>query len=171
MSGETKARRRTFPPHGHSRKSLKAVILSDTRRYGGDLSHRHPKALESTVTPGEPPPGTTTTPSEKTRGESQENHPEATVQKPQGAAAMSQQAPPAAVYAQADPAMDPETLDPGTYHSPSRGRTEPRSPGPVKQPPGMSQHITKHPAPDTKNHKYTGGQRHQPLAGSMAGRE
>ncbi|KAK5599259.1 hypothetical protein CRENBAI_023777 [Crenichthys baileyi] len=33
--------------------------------------------------------------------------------------------------------MDPETRDPGTYHSPSRGPTEPRGPGPSKQPPGV----------------------------------
>ncbi|MEQ2287900.1 hypothetical protein AMECASPLE_017489 [Ameca splendens] len=31
-------------------------------------------------------------------------------------------------------------------------------------------HI-KHPAPDTENHKYTSGQRHQPPAGSVAGRK
>ncbi|MEQ2256674.1 hypothetical protein ILYODFUR_026456 [Ilyodon furcidens] len=76
---------------------------------------------------------------------------------------MSPQALPAAVYARADPAMDPEIRDPGTYHAPSRGPTEPRCPGSGKQPPGVSQHTPKHPAPDTKNHKYTGGQRYQPL--------
>ncbi|MEQ2285080.1 hypothetical protein AMECASPLE_028190 [Ameca splendens] len=59
--------------------------------------------------------------------------------------------------------MDPEIRDPGTYHSPSRGPTKPRSPGPGKQPPRVSQHTPKHPAPDTENHKYTGGQRYQPL--------
>ncbi|MEQ2255546.1 hypothetical protein ILYODFUR_015025 [Ilyodon furcidens] len=32
----------------------------------------------------------------------------------------------AAIYARADPAMDPETRDPGTYHSLSLGPTEPR---------------------------------------------
>ncbi|MED6233023.1 hypothetical protein ATANTOWER_005827, partial [Ataeniobius toweri] len=36
-----------------------------------------------------------------------------TVQKPQGAATMRPQAPREAVYARADPAMDPETRDPG----------------------------------------------------------
>ncbi|MEQ2229797.1 hypothetical protein ILYODFUR_022510 [Ilyodon furcidens] len=54
---------------------------------------------------------------------------------------------------------------------PSRGPTEPRGPGPGKQPPGVSQHTPKHPAPDTENHKYTGGQRYQPPAGSVVGRE
>ncbi|MEQ2267348.1 hypothetical protein XENORESO_004754, partial [Xenotaenia resolanae] len=104
-------------------------------------------------------------PPEKSGGESRGNHP---VQKPQGAAATSPQAPPAAVYTQADPAMDPETRDPGTYHFPRRGPTEPRGPGPGKQPPGVSQHTPKHPAPDTENHKYTGRQRHQPPAGPGA---
>ncbi|XP_047205342.1 myosin-1-like [Girardinichthys multiradiatus] len=41
------------------------------------------------------------------------------MQKPQGAAAMSPRAQPAAVYAGADPAMDPKTRDPGTHHSPN----------------------------------------------------
>ncbi|MEQ2250190.1 hypothetical protein ILYODFUR_037221 [Ilyodon furcidens] len=71
------------------------------------------------------------------------------------------------VYAQANPAMDPETRDPGTYHSPSRSPTEPSGPGSGKQPPGVSQHTPKHPAPDTENHKYTGRQRYQPPAGSV----
>ncbi|MEQ2310397.1 hypothetical protein AMECASPLE_008441, partial [Ameca splendens] len=95
------------------------------------------------------------------------NHPAATVQKTQGAAATSPQAPPAAVYVRADPAMDSETRDPGTYHSASRGPTEPRGPGPGKKPPRVSQHTPKYPAPDTKNHKYTSGQRHQPPADSI----
>ncbi|MED6285341.1 hypothetical protein CHARACLAT_028314 [Characodon lateralis] len=64
--------------------------------------------------------------------------------------------------------MDPETQDPGTYHSTSRGPTVPNGPGPGKQPPGVSRHTPKHPAPDTKNHKYTSGQRHQPLTGRGA---
>ncbi|MEQ2220911.1 hypothetical protein ILYODFUR_010414 [Ilyodon furcidens] len=98
-------------------------------------------------------------PPERSRGESQGNHPAATVQKPQGAAA---------VYAPADPAMDPETRDPRAYHSPSRAPAEPRGPGPGKQPPRVSQHTPKHPAPDTEKHKYTGGQRYQPPAGSVA---
>ncbi|MEQ2253524.1 hypothetical protein ILYODFUR_033049, partial [Ilyodon furcidens] len=42
---------------------------------------------------------------------------------------------------------------------------------PGKQPPGVSQHTPKHPAPDTENHKYTSGQRCQPLAGTVAGKE
>ncbi|MEQ2316903.1 hypothetical protein AMECASPLE_037189 [Ameca splendens] len=121
---------------------------------------------QSTGTPGEPSPGLPQ-PSQRTAG----NHPAATAQKPQIAAAMSPQAPPAAVFAKADPAKDPETQDPGTYHSPSRSPTEPRGPAPSKQPPGVSRHISKHPAPDAKNHKYTGGQRHQPLAGSVVGRK
>ncbi|MEQ2308257.1 hypothetical protein AMECASPLE_026392 [Ameca splendens] len=50
----------------------------------------------------------------------------------------------------------PETRDPGTYHSPSRGPTEPRGPGPGKQPPGVSRRTPKQPAPDAENHKYTG---------------
>ncbi|MED6253092.1 hypothetical protein ATANTOWER_022229 [Ataeniobius toweri] len=58
--------------------------------------------------------------------------------------------------------MDPETRDPGTYHSPSRGPTEPRDPGPGKQPSGVSRHTPKHHGLDTENHKYTSGQRHQP---------
>ncbi|MED6256169.1 hypothetical protein ATANTOWER_021215 [Ataeniobius toweri] len=67
--------------------------------------------------------------------------------------------------------MDPEAQDPGTHHPPSRGQTEPRGQGPGKQPPGVSQHTPKHPAPDTENHKYTSGQRLQPPAGGVAGRK
>ncbi|MEQ2314833.1 hypothetical protein AMECASPLE_016027 [Ameca splendens] len=119
-------------------------------RYGGDPSYRYPKVPQSTGTPGESPPGLPQLPQERSRGESQGNHPAATVQKPQGAAATSPQAPPAVVYARADPAMDPDTQDPGTYYSPSIGPTEPRDPGPSK---------------------YTGGQRYLPPAGSVAGRE
>ncbi|MEQ2222607.1 hypothetical protein ILYODFUR_028076 [Ilyodon furcidens] len=63
---------------------------------------------------------------------------------------------------QQDQDMDPETQDPGTYHSPSRTPTEPRGPGPGKRPPGVSRCTPKHPAPNAENHKYTGGQRHQP---------
>ncbi|MED6262681.1 hypothetical protein ATANTOWER_023929 [Ataeniobius toweri] len=47
---------------------------------------------------------------------------------------------------------EPQTcpLDPGQIQrrSPSRGPTEPRGPGPGKQPLGVSQHTPKHPAPD-----------------------
>ncbi|MEQ2193460.1 hypothetical protein XENOCAPTIV_028930 [Xenoophorus captivus] len=83
-------------------------------------------------------------------GESQVNHPAATVQKPQGAGATSPHAPLAAIYARADPAMDPETRDLKTHDPLSSGPTEPMSPGPGKQPPGVSRHTPKHPAPDTK---------------------
>ncbi|MEQ2299096.1 hypothetical protein AMECASPLE_011998 [Ameca splendens] len=69
---------------------------------------------------------------------------------------------PAVVYAGADAAMDPETQDPGAHHPSSRGLTEPGCPGPSKQPPGVNRHTPKHPAPNTKNHKFTSGQRHQP---------
>ncbi|MED6281664.1 hypothetical protein CHARACLAT_023984 [Characodon lateralis] len=55
--------------------------------------------------------GTTATPPEKSRGESQGNHPVTTVQKPQGAAAMNSQAPLVAIFVRADPAMYPETRD------------------------------------------------------------
>ncbi|MED6262485.1 hypothetical protein ATANTOWER_020263 [Ataeniobius toweri] len=56
--------------------------------------------------------------------------------------------------------MDPETRDPRAHHSPSRGLTEPGgpSPGPGKQPPGVSRHSPKHPALDSENHQYTSGQ-------------
>ncbi|MED6241761.1 hypothetical protein ATANTOWER_026153 [Ataeniobius toweri] len=50
---------------------------------------------------------------EKSKGEPQGNHPAAMVQKLQGTAATSPQARPAAMYARADPAMDPETRDLG----------------------------------------------------------
>ncbi|MED6269764.1 hypothetical protein CHARACLAT_002971 [Characodon lateralis] len=93
------------------------------------------------------------------------------MQKPQEAAATSPQAPPAAVHARADPAMDPEAQDPGTHYPPSRGPTEPRGPGPGKQPPGVSQPTPKHPAADIENHKYTSRQRLQPPAGGVAGRK
>ncbi|KAK5619203.1 hypothetical protein CRENBAI_022200 [Crenichthys baileyi] len=85
-------------------------------RYRVYLCHRHPKAPQSTGTPGEPSPGLPQPPQRRAGGA---NHPPATVQKPQGAAARSPQALPAAVYARADPAMDPEARDPRTYH-PSR---------------------------------------------------
>ncbi|MEQ2234989.1 hypothetical protein ILYODFUR_037069 [Ilyodon furcidens] len=39
--------------------------------------------------------------------------------------------------------------DSGKYHSPSKDPTEPRGPGPSKQPPGVIQHTPKHPAPNT----------------------
>ncbi|MED6238956.1 hypothetical protein ATANTOWER_032799 [Ataeniobius toweri] len=52
--------------------------------------------------------------------------------------------PPAAVYAGADPAMDPET--PG-HAAPSRG--------PAKQPLGVCWHTPKHPALDTENQQHT----------------
>ncbi|MED6249096.1 hypothetical protein ATANTOWER_009216 [Ataeniobius toweri] len=70
---------------------------SEEQTSKGPSEHRNPRRTTA---------GTTATPPEKSRGESQENHP-----KLQGAAAMSPQAPPAAVYARADPAMDPETRD------------------------------------------------------------
>ncbi|MEQ2289777.1 hypothetical protein AMECASPLE_036745 [Ameca splendens] len=85
-------------------------------------------------------------PPEKSRGESQGNHPAATVQKPQGAAVMSPQVLLAAVYARADPAMDLETRDPGTHLSPSRGLTEPRGPTPASSHQDSQAH-TKAPSP------------------------
>ncbi|MEQ2294970.1 hypothetical protein AMECASPLE_009320 [Ameca splendens] len=42
ISGETKARRRTFSPPGHSRKSLKAGNLSDTRRSEDSYTDQRP---------------------------------------------------------------------------------------------------------------------------------
>ncbi|KAK5607876.1 hypothetical protein CRENBAI_009596 [Crenichthys baileyi] len=75
-------------------------------------------------------PGILQPPLEKSRGESQGKHPAATLQKPRGAAAMSPQTLPAAIYARADLAMDPETRDPGTHDSPSRGHQDaPRQQG------------------------------------------
>ncbi|KAK5610584.1 hypothetical protein CRENBAI_002934 [Crenichthys baileyi] len=68
---------------------------------------------------------------------------------------MSLQAPLAAIYPRADAAMDPETRDLRTHHSPSRGPTEPRGPGPGKQLPEVSRHTPKHQASDTENYKYT----------------
>ncbi|KAK5613500.1 hypothetical protein CRENBAI_020923 [Crenichthys baileyi] len=76
--------------------------------------------------------------------------PAAIVQKPQGAVATSPQAPSAAINV--DPAMDPETQDPGTYHSPSRGPTEPRGPGPSKATPNQDTDIEHMPLnPNTMN--------------------
>ncbi|KAK5603246.1 hypothetical protein CRENBAI_011863 [Crenichthys baileyi] len=43
ISGEIKARRRTFSPQGHSRKSLKAGNLSDTRRAEDSYTDRRPR--------------------------------------------------------------------------------------------------------------------------------
>ncbi|MEQ2305120.1 hypothetical protein AMECASPLE_034297 [Ameca splendens] len=57
--------------------------------------------------------------------EFQGNHSAATVQKPQEAAATSPQASQAAFYARADPAMDPETRDPGTHHSQTEAQQSP----------------------------------------------
>ncbi|MED6278874.1 hypothetical protein CHARACLAT_028494, partial [Characodon lateralis] len=65
------------------------------------------------------------TPPEKSRGESLGNHPAAIVQKPQGAAAMSPQAPPAAFYARADPAMDPRPETPGHNTPQAEARPSP----------------------------------------------
>ncbi|KAK5605812.1 hypothetical protein CRENBAI_005411, partial [Crenichthys baileyi] len=90
----------------------------------GPPEHKNPRRTTA---------GTNAAPPERSRGESNGNHPAATVQKPQGAAATSPQGPLAAIYTRADTAMDPETRDPGTYHSPSRG--------PGKQPPGVRKHT------------------------------
>ncbi|MEQ2241796.1 hypothetical protein ILYODFUR_029015 [Ilyodon furcidens] len=65
----------------------------------------------------------------------------------------------------------PRDPRPRNISLPSRGPTEPRGPGPSKQPPGVSQRTPKHPAPDTENHKYNSGQRHQPPVGSVPGRK
>ncbi|MED6285433.1 hypothetical protein CHARACLAT_029280 [Characodon lateralis] len=43
ISGESKARRRTFAPQDHSRKSLKAGNLSDMRRSGDLFTDRRPR--------------------------------------------------------------------------------------------------------------------------------
>ncbi|KAK5612795.1 hypothetical protein CRENBAI_006795 [Crenichthys baileyi] len=47
ISGETIAHRRTFPPHGHSRKSLKAGILSDKRRSEDSFIGRTPAQVKT----------------------------------------------------------------------------------------------------------------------------
>ncbi|MED6246197.1 hypothetical protein ATANTOWER_014315 [Ataeniobius toweri] len=82
-------------------------------------------------------------PPAKSRGESQGNHAAATVQKPQGAAVTSLLV---AVYARADPAMDPETRDPITHHSPSRGPPEPWEPWPWQAANGSEPANTKAPS-------------------------
>ncbi|MED6255998.1 hypothetical protein ATANTOWER_018024 [Ataeniobius toweri] len=86
---------------------------SEPQTSTGPPEHRNPRRA------------TTTTPPEKSRGESQGSHPEATVQMPQEAAATSPQAPPAAVCARADPAMDPETRDPGHITPQAEARQSP----------------------------------------------
>ncbi|MED6241675.1 hypothetical protein ATANTOWER_023645, partial [Ataeniobius toweri] len=53
----------------------------------------------------------------------------------------------------------------------AEARQSPGGPGPGKQTPGVSRHTPKHPAPETENQQYTSGQRHQPPAGSVAGRK
>ncbi|KAK5615162.1 hypothetical protein CRENBAI_004960, partial [Crenichthys baileyi] len=82
-------------------------------------------------------------------------------------------APPAAVHAvsrfQQPWTQRPKT--PGHTTPKAEAPTEPRGPGPGRQPPGVSQHTPKHPAPDTENHKYTSGQRLQQPAGRVAGRK
>ncbi|MEQ2220802.1 hypothetical protein ILYODFUR_009259 [Ilyodon furcidens] len=55
-------------------------------------------------------------------GEPWGNHPAAMVQKRQGAAVMIPKALLSAIYAGADPAMDPETRDPGAHHLPAEAR-------------------------------------------------
>ncbi|KAK5612422.1 hypothetical protein CRENBAI_020612 [Crenichthys baileyi] len=52
---------------------------------------------------------------------------------------------------------------------PKQSPREPGGLGPSKQPPGVSQNMPKHPAPNTENHKYTSGQRHQRLGESVQG--
>ncbi|MEQ2285487.1 hypothetical protein AMECASPLE_032339 [Ameca splendens] len=51
ISGETKARRQTFPPRGHFRKSLKDGNLSDTRRsedlFTNQRPRRHPAQVKN----------------------------------------------------------------------------------------------------------------------------
>ncbi|MEQ2281742.1 hypothetical protein AMECASPLE_033573 [Ameca splendens] len=49
ISGETKARRRTFAPQGHSQKSLKAGNLSDTRRSADVFANRRPRRHRAQV--------------------------------------------------------------------------------------------------------------------------
>ncbi|MED6240365.1 hypothetical protein ATANTOWER_019950 [Ataeniobius toweri] len=129
---------------------------SEPQTSKGPPKHRNPRRTTA---------GTTATPAEKSRGESQGSHPAATMQKPQGAAATSPQAPPATVHARADPAMDPETQDPGTHHPPKQ-RPDRAQGARTRQAATGSE-----PAPDTENPKYTSGQRLQPPAGSMAGRK
>ncbi|MEQ2308212.1 hypothetical protein AMECASPLE_025931 [Ameca splendens] len=53
-------------------------------------------------------------------------------------------------YNGAHPVMDPDPRPKGTP-SPSIDPTEPGGPGPTKQPPGVSLHITDLPALDTEN--------------------
>ncbi|MEQ2309587.1 hypothetical protein AMECASPLE_000443 [Ameca splendens] len=67
---------------------------------------------------------------------------------------MSPQAPPAAVYAGADPAMDPEARGPRAHHPPAEA---PGGSGTGKQPPGVSRHTPQqgHREEDTENHQYT----------------
>ncbi|KAK5610761.1 hypothetical protein CRENBAI_026869 [Crenichthys baileyi] len=138
----------------------------DIYRHGGDPSHRYPKAPRAQEPQenhrrdyGNPPREE----QERVPGEPASSH---SAEAP-GGCSDDPQTPTAAVYAREDPAMDSETRDLGTHHSPSRGPTEPRGPGPSKQPLGLSRHKPKHPTPDTENHKFTSGQRYQPRAGSV----
>ncbi|MEQ2218053.1 hypothetical protein XENOCAPTIV_028578 [Xenoophorus captivus] len=56
ISGETKARRRTFAPQGHSWKSLKAGNLSDTRRSEDSYTDRRPRRHPAQVEKPSPSP-------------------------------------------------------------------------------------------------------------------
>ncbi|XP_017291154.1 lysine-rich arabinogalactan protein 19-like [Kryptolebias marmoratus] len=57
------------------------------------------------------------------------------MQKPQGAAAMSPQAPPATRYTRADPAMDRETQAPRAHHPPAGARPSPGTQAPASSHP------------------------------------
>ncbi|MED6234988.1 hypothetical protein ATANTOWER_011440, partial [Ataeniobius toweri] len=67
-------------------------------------------------------------------GESQGNHPAATVQKPQGAAATSPQTPPAAFYARAGTEIQGNPSDPERAEMPASAPDNPQDPNPNPSP-------------------------------------
>ncbi|KAK5610704.1 hypothetical protein CRENBAI_001166, partial [Crenichthys baileyi] len=109
-------------------------------KYRGDLSHRHPKAPE------------------KSRGESQGNHPAATVQKPQEAAVGSRLRPSRSSHGpetlghitpQAEARQSPGVQAPASSHRESRCRypivaTSPWTQKVVPSPPGLESRLPQH---------------------------
>ncbi|XP_050985773.1 basic proline-rich protein-like [Labeo rohita] len=93
----------------------------------------------------------TAAPTQKRAEESPEgDHPAATMQTSQGAAAASPQAPPAAGHTRADRPLGPAIQGPPP---PSQGPAKPGGPGPAKRPPRVGQRSPEHPAPERVLHR------------------
>ncbi|XP_050952735.1 synapsin-1-like [Labeo rohita] len=109
----------------------------------GDPGPEHPEAPWH-ESPRRTTAEKTAAPTQKRAEESPEgDHPAATMQTSQGAAAASPQAPPAAGHTRADRPLGPAIQGPPP---PSQGPAKPGGPGPAKRPPRVGQRSPEHPA-------------------------